>query len=290
MQPNPMYLNQSDSFWAYTKLISEQVGYSKGGVLKTYKKNKVLKKLEELNINITEKKLDKVLGYLNYRSDILNNTIQHYFMNAETAREAFRKLQEVHTAECLQCKLPFNKQKHEKKDYAYFTGIINIIAELTIRDYAKEHNLKYGKDIHFDDDPRNLCYVQDHDTSELLGIMSRRFDGVYPSHRNPIAIWEIKEYYYTTTFGSRISDGIYETQLDGFEINQISDATDRDIKHIYFIDDYNTWWNMGKSYLCRIIDMMHVGLVDEVLFGREVLERWEPLLREIIEENESRID
>jgi hypothetical protein len=26
----------------------------------------------------------------------------------------------------------------------------------------------------------------------------------------------------------------------------------------------------GKSYLCRIVDMLHMGYVDEVLVGREV--------------------
>jgi len=40
------------------------------------------------------------------------------------------------------------------------------------------------------------------------------------------------------------------------------------------IDDFNTWWTMGRSYLCRIVDLMHCGLLDEALFGREVLGRW----------------
>lgn len=39
------------------------------------------------------------------------------------------------------------------------------------------------------------------------------------------------------------------------------------------VDDYNTWWNMGKSYLCRIVDMLHMGLLSEALFGREVIDR-----------------
>ena len=30
---------------------------------------------------------------------------------------------------------------------------------------------------------------------------------------------------------------------------------------------YYTWWQCGRSYLCRIIDMLHMGYVDEVLFG-----------------------
>jgi len=42
------------------------------------------------------------------------------------------------------------------------------------------------------------------------------------------------------------------------------------------VDAYDTWWNMGRSYLCRIVDMLHMGYVDEVLFGSEVLERLPP--------------
>ena len=38
---------------------------------------------------------------------------------------------------------------------------------------------------------------------------------------NPIAVWELKEYYYTTTFGSRVADGIYETLLDGMELEDM---------------------------------------------------------------------
>ena len=41
-----------------------------------------------------------------------------------------------------------------------------------------------------------------------------------------------------------------------------------------------TWWECGKSYLCRIIDMLSMGYVDEVLFGREVLTRLPALVPE----------
>lgn len=30
---------------------------------------------------------------------------------------------------------------------------------------------------------------------------------------------------------------------------------------------------MTVSYLCRLIDMLHMGYVDEVLFGREAIDR-----------------
>ena len=103
--------------------------------------------------------------------------------------------------------------------------------------------------------------------------LARRVDGCFPGPVNPIAIWEIKEYYYTTTFGSRVADGIYETLLDGLELEDLRDHEGVSVQHLLIIDAYETWWNLGRSYLCRIIDMLHMGYVDEVLFGYEVVER-----------------
>jgi hypothetical protein len=45
------------------------------------------------------------------------------------------------------------------------------------------------------------------------------------------------------------------------------------VKHYLILDDYYTWWDCGRSYLCRIVDLLHMGYVDEALFGNEVVER-----------------
>lgn len=162
------------------------------------------------------------------------------------------------------------------KQIAYFTAIINILAEKTIRD-----TLPCMHTLGFDDDPRGLVYIWDDDRT-LLGATSRRFDGAYPSIKNPKMVWEIKEYYYATTFGSRVADGIYETQLDGYELKELSERTGEKVYHVLFIDAYRTWWIQGKSYLCRIIDALNMGLVDEVIIGREVFTRWPELLQSIL--------
>lgn len=280
MQANPKFTNRDSSFWAYVKLISEQVGYSKGGILKKYGKEEVVKKLSSLKINTNTCIIEEVLEYLNYRADILNHN-SSYFMNVEEAREQFKRAKELHDKYGFTCSLPLNKQKNEKKDYAYFTCIINTMTEGIIRKFADENGLIYGVNIGFNDDPRTLTYFKD-SNNQLDGILSRRFDGAFPATINPAAIWEIKEYYYTTTFGSRIADGVYETQLDGFELKTIHEETHNDVKHFYLIDDYNTWWKMGKSYLCRIVDMLHIGLVDEVIFGKEVFDRWIPIMEDLL--------
>lgn len=55
-----------------------------------------------------------------------------------------------------------------------------------------------------------------------LRTLSRRVDGAFTRVVNPIAIWEIKEYYYSEeNFGSRIADSVYESQLDGMELDEL---------------------------------------------------------------------
>jgi hypothetical protein len=51
------------------------------------------------------------------------------------------------------------------------------------------------------------------------------------------------------------------------------------IQHLLMVDAHYTWWVKGRSYLCRIIDMLHMGYVDEVLFGKEVLTRMPKIAR-----------
>jgi hypothetical protein len=113
-----------------------------------------------------------------------------------------------------------------------------------------------------------------------LRTLARRVDGAFPKTVNPVAVWEIKEYYHTTTFGSRVADGVYETLLDGMELEELREHEAVEVKHYLIVDAHYTWWDCGRSYLCRIIDMLHMGYVDEVLFGREVVERLPGLVKE----------
>lgn len=184
-------------------------------------------------------------------------------MNKVSAEVEFKRLRRKLKP---QCPLPMNKQKAEKRNYAFLTGMVNMLVEANIGNTPCDY------------DPRSLTTMT-HDSMPLR-TLSRRVDGAFPSVVNPIAIWEIKEYYYTTTFGSRVADGVYETLLDGMELEELEAAADRKIQHVLFIDDYFTWWECGRSYLCRMIDMLHMGYVDEVVFGREVLTRLPTLAQE----------
>ncbi|PIV33126.1 MAG: hypothetical protein COS34_09430 [Lysobacterales bacterium CG02_land_8_20_14_3_00_62_12] len=184
-------------------------------------------------------------------------------MDNNASEAAFKKLRKQLKPRCV---LPMNKQKGVKRNHAFLTGIVNMLIESNIGDASCDY------------DPRSLTTLT-HDAMPLR-TLSRRVDGAFPSVVNPIAIWEIKEYYYTTTFGSRVADGVYETLLDGHELEELETAARRKVQHVLMVDDYFTWWECGRSYLCRIIDMLHMGYIDEVLFGREVIDRLPVLARE----------
>ena len=137
-----------------------------------------------------------------------------------------------------------------------------------------------------DYDPRSLSVVTQENSP--LRTLARRFDGAFPSVIDPIALWEVKEYYHTTTFGSRIADGVYVSLFDGVELKEIKDNCGTLIRKYLVIDAYDTWWGKGIPYLCRIVDMLHMGYVEEAIFGREVIDRIPRLVVEWIDANQER--
>ena len=279
MQAFDKFRGMDASFWAFVKYVSENLGYTERGegLVKKYPINTIKALCQERGINASENVIIRAAQYSKMRADLLNRFVEKMLMDAEMASEEFRNWERIHRIDHYFCKLPLNKQKGEMKQVAFFTAIINIIAEKTIREITGN-----SYSLGFDDDPRGLVYVWD-DDGRIIGASSRRFDGAYPSIESPELVWEIKEYYYATTFGSRVADGVYETQLDGFEFKELYERTGKKVYHILFIDAYRTWWVQGKSYLCRLVDAMNSGVVDEVIVGREVLTRWPELLRSIIE-------
>ena len=197
----------------------------------------------------------EILEYCEYRAEVLNSFVEPRLMNGAQAKALYQQLKKEHKPKSP---IPLNKQGGEKKVPNYFTGIVNILIESSIVGAACDYN------------PRSLPTV----TRDGLPVrtLARRIDGAFPRCVNPWAVWEIKEYYYTTTFGSRVADGVYETLLDGMELEELSKIENHHILHYLMVDAHYTWWCLGRPYLCRIIDMLHMGYVDEVFFGKEVLD------------------
>lgn len=266
MKADPRFAALPKSFWAAVRTVSQEVGYTARGV------NQVkIPKLEEIELAFNAlglnslhivrngkatKLAEQLLDYFSFRAAQLNDYVRPRLMDVARASNVFNDLRKKYEPTCP---IPLNKQKGEMRAPAFLTGIVNILIE----------EFSAGLPCVFD--PRELTTV----TRDGLPLrtLSRRVDGAFPSAVNPIAIWEIKEYYYTTTFGSRVADGVYESLLDGLELEELYDHESIKVLHYLMLDAYYTWWDCGKSYLCRIFDMLHMGYVDEVLFGFEVVER-----------------
>lgn len=279
MKANKIFLNSSPDFWANVKLLSQHIGYTQRGknsLIKIPTSIEIKNAYKELSLDelaLTSEKdnkilIDLLLNYFEYRANSLNNIVSNNLMNKEEATSKFKELLKEHKNLKLNCPLPENKQKNEKSGYALLTCMVNIL----IAKELKKLNCNY--------DPHSLSYfIKD---SYLVRTLSRRIDGAFPDIINPISLWEIKEYYNTTTFGSRIADGVYETIMDGMELNELYDKTNIKVDHLLIVDAYDTWWLKGKSYLCRMIDMLNMGLVSEVIFGKEIFSRLPILVKEWI--------
>jgi len=279
MKPNKKFNNKHKSFWAAVRTISQSVGYTvRGeGQIKIPTFEEIADSFKSLNLEdkaIIDDSGDisevakELMDYFSYRADVLNNFVEPRLMDKERAEEVFQKLYDEYKPKCP---MPLNKQKGDKKSVAYLTSIINMIIERNI----SEH------DFTCDYDPRELTTITTNGFPTRT--LARRVDGAFPGPVNPIAVWEIKEYYYTTTFGSRVADGVYETLLDGMELEELHEHEGVKVLHYLMIDAHYTWWDCGRSYLCRIIDMLNMGYVDEVLFGYEIVEELPTIVKQWLE-------
>jgi hypothetical protein len=211
MKPNQLFLKQPKHFWANVRTISQSVGYTdrRTSQIKVPTIAEMtgameglgLKSDHILNPDGTPTLFGNILSaYFEHRAKSLNDYVRPRLMDTERAKNLY---EELHAELCPTGPVAMNKQKGEKKAPAYFTGIINMLIEANLKGLPCNY------------DPRALTTVTL--DGAPLRTLARRVDGAFPAVVNPIAVWEIKEYYYTTTFGSRVADGVYETLLDGME-------------------------------------------------------------------------
>lgn len=214
--------------------------------------------------------------YFAYRADVLNHQIKDDLMVTAEAAELFDEVVEATDAVPLgpvikdgkqiavdflvhgsTVRVPMNKQSGVMRQPSFLTGMVNLVVA----------NALGGRPCDYD--PRALPVIDFE--GMLYAAMSRRMDGSMPATVNPLAMWEIKEYYYTTTFGSKISDAVYITALDGYERAEVEAVTGVPIEHLIIVDAYDTWWVKGKSYLCRLVDLVNMGKVTHLICGREAV-------------------
>ncbi len=209
------FLNQPKDFWAHIRSISEVAGYSvRGqGLVKAPAIADILNALNKLGLKSSHIAVDGkattygklIIAYLAYRADVLNKYVKPRLMDTAKAKRVFNELCSRHKPDV--CDIPINKQSGDKKAPNYLQSIINILVRTNCK--GLKANLT----------PRSLTTVTR--DGKPLRTLARWIDGAFPDTINPIAIWEVKEHYHSKTFGSRVSGTIYETLLDGMELEEL---------------------------------------------------------------------
>lgn len=171
----------------------------------------------------------------------------------------------------------YNKQKGEMQHEMYFSSTIVMTFQRIM--------IENGKEFGFDFDP-SWFPIFTSPRKEPLYSMSRRMDGAYPTSINPLVLWETKEYYDNKSYGSRVNDSIFETILSGKEINEFyslySQNNINKVFHYLFIDGYYCFGFMGKALLLRYIDCFFQNIVDDIIIGSDVVNRWTGIAEGII--------
>lgn len=141
---------------------------------------------------------------------------------------------------------------------------------------------EYG--IGIDPNPQRRCvWLIEHD----LHVTARNLDGAIPALVDPVLVWEIKEYWGTTSGGSKMSDAVYECALVGREIRDFEKRAGLDIGHAVLVDGQEQWASR-KSDLLRLCDLYYQGLIDALIVGREVETEWQPFVRAMVEKSRER--
>jgi hypothetical protein len=150
--------------------------------------------------------------------------------------------------------------------------LVNTVDEIVYRERAE-----FEVDVNTNPQSRAALISNEH-----IWVSPRRLDGAIPGLLNPIALWEIKEYWGVKSGGSKMSDAIYELQLVGTELRMFEDEFGIHVRH-YAIMDGRRQWDSRKSDIRRAVDLLYSGLLDELIVGREVITEWPRVVREACE-------
>ena len=240
--PSSSSVSSRQSSGPSSKLISPILGYSqrakKGtpGGLKRYDSADIAAALTKRNLDpfAAEEHITLLEEYSNARADLLEQIVEPNLMDRDQAAELFETIR----ARDDPPELLLSHERAEGRSEALRLPLVH-----------REHADLRGADG--DVRPRNVQPKSSRSaepspaTAFRCGTLFRWMDGAYPDVNRPHAAWEVKEYYGTTSFGSRVADGVYESALDGYELNDLRDVG-VEVEHYLFLDDRKTWWKDGQ--------------------------------------------
>jgi hypothetical protein len=209
--------------------------------------------------------------YFAYRSDILLKQVEPRLMTEEQARSHFEDMRRKLSPTSP---LPMNNQRLSRKAPAYLAGIVNMLVEAHSQGSPCEYEPRF---------PITLAR-----NGIVLDVLTNRVNGAFTNWVNPVAIWQVREFYYYNVRGNHLAEAFHETLLTGMELTHRFEQHVSAPKHYLIVDGYDSWWRLGLPYLARMVDLLHMRYVDEILFGNEVIERLPAIVSEWAEAAQGR--
>jgi len=253
-----------DPFWHVVRMVVDE---TRGRVLSRQEIPAQLKKIgTEASLGLLAylrprpEIVERVADYLQFRTDVAASLLARM----RTERQALDDFAEL-SSEVVQ-KYGTRSADHHQSSKA-LVATVEVLTRATC--------LEFGFDVNVNPQKRAALVSE-----QYIWVSPRRLDGAFPSLLNPVALWEIKEYWGGTQGGSKMSDAIYECQLVGQELRAFEDVHGRTVKHYVLLDGVHQWASR-RADLRRAVDLVSAGLLDELIVGSDVLTDWPRIVRDL---------
>lgn len=201
----------------------------------------------------------------------IDSYLDHAEVDADSALAALRTEDEALLA-CTSLGVLVGKTRTQSKDHHQSAKAL--VAEVSA--YAQAAAAKRGVPVETNPQ-RRAVWANDRG----FHVTARNLDGALPGLYDPIAVWEIKEYWGTTAGGSKMSDAVYECQLVGRELREFCERSGASVAHVVFLDG-RSQWQSRRSDLVRFVDLFHQGLIDHLIVGAQTQVEWPALLESLL--------
>lgn len=216
------------------------------------------------SVPLTKETIDLFFQYLIYSE-------QQYQTFKASLRSEAEALSFCKTLNIKVEKTVTKSQEHHQSPKALVAAVTQLSSEIAA---------KFGFSI--DIDPQHRCVWFN---ARDLHVTARNLDGAIPCLVNPLVVWEIKEYWGKTKGGSKMSDTVYECLLVGRELREYETRHGSKIYHIVFIDGKEQWGHRVSDFV-RLIDLYNQGIIDELVVGRDIEQRWSKVLHQILTQHQ----
>lgn len=235
-----------------------------------------LREKSSLAVIVTEKgsKKCEIHGSVPLKKETIDLFFK-YLIDSEQQYEALKSCLRTEAEALSFCeKLGVKVEKTATRSQEHHQSSKSLVAAVT--QISSEIAAKFGFNI--DIDPQHRCvWFKERD----LYVTARNLDGAIPCLVNPFVVWEIKEYWGKTKGGSKMSDAVYECLLVGRELREYEEKHGSRIYHIVFVDGKEQWEHRVSDFI-RFIDLYNQGIIDDLVVGRDVEQRWSKVLHQIL--------